>query len=145
MVNKLKDKKFWEKGTGEFISFLILLPVVAISFLILIYIMQVSLTAQSLSYTVYSATRAAVVSESEAQARTNAEAITKRCLPKGYMSIKNASWDYEVVDGDPSVWVKGNLIEGKVTLTSHTISIFGINPEKEFTASVICMVERPAT
>lgn len=133
------------KGAVESISFLLLLPAFVISFVFLIYVMQTALTAQALSYTTYCATRAAVVSETEEQARENANAVTQKCLPSGYMNISNARWDFTTEDGEESVWVKGKLIRGTVRLNTTLMLPFGGLGNREMSSSVVCMVERPAT
>lgn len=133
------------KGAVETISFLLLMPAFVISFVFLIYVMQMALTAQALSYTTYCATRAAVVSETEEQARENANAVTQKCLPSGYMNISNARWDFTTEDGEENVWVKGKIIRGTVRLNTTLMLPFGGLGNREMSSSVVCMVERPAT
>lgn len=140
---KLFKKK--RKGATEAITFLLLMPMLIISFVFLIYVMQMALTAQALSYTTYCATRAAVVSETEEQARNNANAITQKCLPSGYMNISNARWDFITEDGEEDVWVKGKIIRGTVRLNTRLMLPFGGLGNREMSSSVVCMVERPAT
>ena len=141
----MKFLKKRRKGAAEVVSFLILLPILMMGFVFLIYTMQMTLTAQALSYTTYCATRAAVVSETEEQARNNANSITQKCLPGGYMNISNARWDYVTEDGEEDVWVKGKIIRGTVTLNTRLMLPFGGMGNKEMSSSVVCMVERPAT
>lgn len=133
------------KGASETVTFLLLLPILIIAFTFLIYVMQLSLTAQALSYTAYNATRAAVVSETEEQARENANAVAMKCLPSGYMNISNPRWDFVTEDGEENIWVKGKIIRGTVRLNTRLMLPFGGIGNKEMAASVVSMVERPAT
>lgn len=141
----MKDKKFWKRGAVEAVSFLVLFPVLVLVFMFLLYIMQLTITTQSLSFAAYYATRAAVVSETEEDAYNNANIVANKCLPTGYMRIKNATWSYTTEDGDPDVWVKGKVIRGTITVDADLRMVFFGAGERKMTASAVCMVERPAT
>ena len=141
----MKNKEFWKRGAVEAVSFLVLFPVLVIVFMFLIYILQLTVTTQSLSFAAYYATRAAVVSETEEDAFNNANIVANKCLPTGFMRMSNARWTYQTEDGDPDVWVKGKIIRGTVKVDADLRMVFFGAGKKEMTASAVCMVERPAT
>lgn len=143
MLKRIKNAK--AGGASELMSFLLLIPILIAVFVLMIYIMQMTLTAQALSYATYCATRAAVVSETEEQAIENANAVARQCLPSGYMNLDEANWSYTTEDGEENVWTKGKIIRGTVTLRTRVFVPFGGHGYKEMQASVVCMVERPAT
>lgn len=140
-----RNKIDWEDGSAEAISFVIIFPLILFSFLMILYGMQLSLTAQTLQYTTYSATRAAAISENEGDALHDAGAIIEHCLPEGYMNITDANFAYSYVEGNE--WRKGNIIKGTVTVETKLLIPFSSFTNDNGTAtlhsSICMMLERP--
>lgn len=139
----------WEDGSAEVISFVIIFPLILFSFLMILYGMQLSLTAQSLQYTTYSATRAAAISENEYTGLQNADSIITHCLPQGYMNVTQADFDWSYVEGRE--WLKGSIIKGTVTVQTKLLIPFGnignaqsMNGIATLRSSICMMLERPA-
>lgn len=145
MVKRIKEIE-WEDGASEVIAFMFIFPLIIFAFLLIIYGMQLSLTAQTLQYSTYSATRAAVISENESTAIDNANAIIDNCMPEGYMNISDANFTYEYVEGNH--WLKGNIIKGTVTLNTKLLIPFSRftndNGYATLHSSICMMIERPA-
>ena len=86
-MQKLKQID-WESGMSESISFLLLFPFVLTCMYIMFYAMQTSYVRQSLQYTVYCATRAAVVYDNYDDGVAKANEVVDKALPHGRMGIK---------------------------------------------------------
>ena len=85
-MQKLKQID-WESGMSESISFLLLFPFVLTCMYIMFYAMQTSYVRQSLQYTVYCATRAAVVYDNYDDGVAKANEVVDKALPHGRMGI----------------------------------------------------------
>lgn len=140
---KLKKKIDWESGMSETISFLLLFPFILACMYIMLYAMQTSYVRQSLQYTAYCATRAAVVYDNYDDGCRKAEEVINRALPVGRMGIQNTEYSLNSVSESGTRWSKGVLKEGVLTAEIKSIIPFQGLKHRTVSASVTMIVERP--
>lgn len=142
----LKDKR----GSGEAITFMAITPVVLIIVVIVVGIIQLGMIKERLEYTVYSACRAAVVSDDLKQARQNAtkaalndlqrsgalfDTSTMVLTLKPITSVKGSK-----KDSGGAVWKKGNYLECEISV--YVSSTIGFLAGRR-SCKKIMMIERP--
>lgn len=149
MIKKIKSIK-WNEGASEMLSFAIVVPFIVILICAIFSAAQISTSVQKLTYSSYSACRAAVVSENSDFAETRAEAVMREIygdnlIDGGFDFVFNSSptnnetyYKLELVGGQGTEWEKGNMV--KCTVYQY------INPLMPFSASyhtqsIVMMIE----
>lgn len=135
---------FWEKGGGEVIGFVYILPFIVMLICCIIAAAQVSTIKQQLSYTAYNSCRAAVVSTDEATATARGEAIYEGEIGDiATVSTMGGTpytpFELEVLDG--AVWEKGSFVKCTVRLYVETLLPFTSGIREE---SIVMMIENEA-
>lgn len=153
-----KLKKFFRKGNGELLGFVICMPIFTFLLVMIVSLTQIALAKETLEYTAYTSARSAVVAEGtdtvsySYNAMSNANDIAKKIASEnGYSSYKvEMIVDGNVVGrGDSSgvfmrndiAWAKGLFITVRVTFQVDTM-ISWMSAERS--SSIVMMVERPA-
>ena len=103
--------EFFKKGSGELVSFVMVLPVLCLIIMFMATLIQVTIARQKLEYATYSICRAAVITDDYYIAMNNAEFVAEE---NGGFSISFYKYDGgELLDRDD--WVKGSFVSLKVT------------------------------
>lgn len=134
----------WESGMTESISFILLFPFVLACMYIMFYAMQTSYVKQTLQYTVYCATRAAVVYDNYDDGVEKARQVVEMALPAGRMGLTSVKYTLDSVHGNGGAgWQKGVLKEGKLEADFKSIIPFQGMNNRTVQASIIMIVENP--
>ena len=137
---QILSKINWRKGGGELIGFVLVLPVLLMVFCAIIMAAQLGIARQSVEYTTYSAARAAVICENQAQAQQAAELIVGDMIYE-IPGVEQGSARVTLQNYMGSVWQKGGLIKCTVQVRVNTITPW---PPSDVTADITMMIERPA-
>lgn len=137
-------KEFWEKGGGEVIGFVYILPFIVMLICCIIAAAQVSTVKQRLSYTAYNSCRAAVVSADEATAAARGEAIYEGAIGDiAAVSTMGGTpyvpFELEILDG--AKWEKGSFVKCTVRIYVETLLPFTSGVREE---SIVMMIENSA-
>ena len=143
-MHKLKQIN-WESGMSESISFLLLFPFVLTCMYIMFYAMQTSYVRQSLQYTTYCATRAAVVYDNYDDGVAKAREVVDKALPYGRMGITWTQYTLTGVGSNGERWSKGVLKEGTLQAQIKSVLPYQGMRYRTVNASIIMMVERPVS
>ena len=138
-MKKFKQKAFWQKGGGEIIGFAYVMPFIVMLICCIIAAAQISIVNQRLSYTAYSAARAAVVSVDETTARERGLAVFESIMGDSAVSQSGVSYipfEMTVLDGAP--WVKGSFVRCTVRVYVRTLLPFTSGVREE---SIVMMIE----
>lgn len=137
IIRKIK----WRKGGGELLGFAVILPAMLFVFCALIMAAQLGIARQSIEYTTYSAARAAVICENQAQAQDAAELIVEDMIYDIPGAVPNSA-SVNIRNYMGSTWKKGGLIKCTVTVKVNTIAPW---PASKVVADITMMIERPAS
>lgn len=133
-------KKFLKKGGGEILGFAVVLPMIVFCVIMITSIVQLSVIQEHLEYTVYSASRAAVVSDDMETAVKRAEEVAKSCFEEAGYDPDDVSVEMKL-DNAEQGWCKGNFLTCKVTVYVDLLAPF---TDGDRSASIVMMIERPA-
>ena len=131
---KLKNKSFWQQGSGELLGFVCILPFIVMLICFIISSAQVSVINQKLSYTAYNCCRAAVVSETEVIAQDRAESVYTETF--GALSNSYTSCQIDLLDG--ANWGKGSYIKCTVRYDIDVLMPFTSGIREQ---SIVMMIE----
>lgn len=136
--------KFFKRGSGELLGFVICMPAFVWLLLYLVSLAQLAIAKEQLSYLTYSAGRAAVVAENYEDALKNANDVINASEDLSNYEYKTAEILINgSVPADPSnvAWSKGIFITVTVTCNVDLVLDF---LDGERSANIVMMVERPA-
>ncbi len=156
-----REPGFWKRGSGEMTGFMIVLPCMTFLLLILVSVIQMGMVRSRMEYVAYAAARAAVVSESIEDARTqalNAAQANVRGTGGAKIVLKNVT--VEEIDPDTggqktkkkknrkkgrvkasgadTDWGKGTYLRVTVTCSVRTFTVF---TSGDRSSSITMMVE----
>lgn len=134
-MDKTLNKKFWEKGAAESLSFIMLAPTILIIFAILATVVQAGCLKEKLEYTTYVAARAAVVSDSMASAKENAMEVAQADLASYGADYDPGSLKVSVSYVSGNKWEKGNYISCTVSVKFRGMFKL-VNKRKKFTIAM---------
>lgn len=143
MVKRKLEEINWKKGSGEIVGFTMILPVITFIFCAMVAVAQVGLIRQKLEYTVYTAGRAAVVSDTKERANKRAKRIAKETLrgTGGGLRDDSIKTSIALLDSNKK-WEKGKFVRVKVEAYVKAVMPFTSGKR---TSTIVMMVERPAT
>lgn len=123
-MNALKKKSFWKKGSGEFLGFAIVTPMILLLLMFVVTSAQIGTINQNLTYLAYNCGRAAVVSETQEVgiARANEVYEYKYNIAEVTSNHNYVPCEIEVIDGNG--WQKGSMIKCTVRLYVDTLMPF---------------------
>lgn len=153
----VKKKINWKKGSSELISMTICLPLLLFIIYAMVGVIQLGLMRQTLEYTVYASTRAAVVCDNPTDAQLQARNIAVTTLANTTFGgdIDNIQVNLKLVGGTsqtsgPSAsehsmdgirWEKGALLQCEIVVPMFNFSILG---KDSMRTTLFMMVEKPA-
>lgn len=153
----MKKKINWKKGSSELISMTICLPLLLFIIYAMVGVIQLGLMRQTLEYTVYASTRAAVVcdnpTDAQIQARNTAVTTLENTTFGG--DVDNIQVNLKLVGGtsqaggtgasasamDGIRWEKGALLQCEIVVPMFNFSILG---KDSMRTTLFMMVENPA-
>lgn len=151
----MKIFKKMKKGSGDAVSFTVLAPIMVMLISMTVYLVLYMSLREKLEYTTYVACRAAVVSDTLADARRNANIVAKEDM-KSYAPLidgNTATITLNYTSGAKNVkskkadgttrsskWGKGNFLECKVSV-KPTIPVLGLN-SKKVECNIVMAIEK---
>ena len=131
--------KFFRKGSSEIISFLFAVVLLFTILISIVSIMQIGMVSETMTYAVYAAGRAAVISPDENNAKARAQMVAEESLADriGNISPDDIYTKLEIVEGDG--WQKGSY--AKITL-SVKLNTFANYFSSEGEKSIVMLVEK---
>ena len=158
MVRYFMKKIFFEKGSGDIVGFLAMLPVTIFMLVILISMVQLGSIKERLEYTAYLACRKAVVAYDTDQdgkyiddakkialqtARDDLAKSKLKYVPGSVkVDLKLVSADANSSNSSTAKWEKGNYIQCTVSVKVKSVTPF-LSGRKS--ATIVMMIEKPAT
>lgn len=153
----VKKKINWKKGSSELISMTICLPLLLFIIYAMVGVIQLGLMRQTLEYTVYASTRAAVVCDNPTDAQLQARNIAVTTLANTTFGgdIDNIQVNLKLVGGTSQAsgagasassmngirWEKGALLQCEIVVPMFNFSILG---KDSMRTTLFMMVEKPA-
>jgi len=135
-IDNKKILKFFKKGNGELMGFLIVAPSIIIAISIIISIVQVSLVNQKLTTAAYNCGRAAAVSETQDIGEQRAEELYEELVGDVINSYGYTACEVEVLDGE--TWKKGSYIKCTVRTYLDVLMPFSSGVREQ---SIVMMIE----
>ena len=152
MVRYFMKKNFFEKGSGDIVGFLAMLPVTIFMLVILISMVQLGSIKERLEYTAYLACRKAVVASKYIDdakkialqtARDDLAKSKLKYVPGSVkVDLKLVSADANSSNSSTAKWEKGNYIQCTVSVKVKSVTPF-LSGRKS--ATIVMMIEKPAT
>lgn len=151
-INKIN----WEKGSGEMLSFAIVMPIICLIIIAVIGYFQYSFIRQQLEYATYKTVREAVVCENLAEAQNIAQKAVNAYAPKAWLKkgtkietklfftgngVNGFGMDGSELVENPNSWHKGNFIDCQLTGKYLLLIPFG---NKTVTTNLTMMIENEA-
>ena len=140
MRRKIFTKKFWKKGSAEMMSFIALAPTMLILFALLVSVVQATSFKEKLEYTTYVAARAASLSDTISEARSNAKKAASANLSSYGDVYEPGSLRVQVSSVAGTKWKKGGYMKCKVSVRFKGITTL-VNGKKSF--EMVMAVEKP--
>lgn len=140
MHKKVFTKKFWKKGSAEMMSFIALAPTMLILFALLVSVVQATSFKEKLEYTTYVAARAASLSDTLKEAKSNAKKAASANLSSYGDVYEPGSLKVQVSNVAGTKWKKGGYMRCKVTVKFKGITTM-VNGKKSF--EMVMAVEKP--
>lgn len=150
----LKLKKIENRKGGDLLGFAMILPALCIMIFAIIVIAQLCICRQSIEYANYTASRAAVICDTYADASVAMDSVAKSTLQSSSFGVKSGdiTTSLKLVagtsanPGDTNVsenikWEKGSMAQCIITVNIK--KIFSIGPDT-MQSVMFVMVERPA-
>lgn len=120
-MHRILKKINWRQGGGELMGFTLILPVIMLVFCAVIMASQLGIARQSVEYTTYSAARAAVICENQAQAQQAAELIVEDVIYE-IPGVEAGSATVTLQNYMGATWQKGGLIKCTVEVKVNRIA-----------------------
>jgi len=123
-MSKINNKQFWRKGSGEFLSFAIITPLILMLLMVVVSSAQIGIINQDLSYLAYNCCRASVVSETQEVGIARAKEVFEYKYDIDKITAKHnyVPCEIEVIDGDG--WQKGSMVKCTVRVYVDTLMPF---------------------
>lgn len=151
---RIKLKKIENKKGGDILGFAMILPALCIMIFAIIVIAQLCICRQSIEYSNYSGSRAAVICDTYADATVALDSVAKSTLQSSSFGVKSSDVTTSIKlvagtsanPGDMNAsenirWEKGSMAQCIVTVNIK--KIFAIGPDT-MQSVMFVMVERPA-
>lgn len=123
-MNNLNKRDFWRKGSGEFLGFAIITPLILMLLMFVVSSAQIGTINQDLSYLAYNCCRAAVVSETQDVGVARAKEVFEYKYDIDEITAQHnyVPCEIEIIDGNG--WQKGTMIKCTVRLYVDTLMPF---------------------
>jgi len=153
LLRKRKPKKFFKKGAGEAMGFIIASPVLIMVFALLVSIIQVGMIDERLEYIAYSACRKAVTAKNYKTGAKTAEKYMESEIGKAGLKYEEGSESItlyitgtakkpeDYTKKDLQKWKKGAYVQCTVRVSVTPPMVF-VNGKRSST--VVMMIENPA-
>ena len=138
-LKRIKSTRFWRKGSGELLGFVIIAPFIILLICFIIAATQISITNQNLTFAAYNCGRAAVISETYNIAEKKANEIY--LAEMGDVGSDAAHYSFipcelEVLNGEE--WEKGSYVKCTVRYYISTMMPFTSGVREQ---SIVMMIE----